>query len=29
LGLPDRRKTELAVYDNQVLPHSPFSGWVA
>jgi len=24
-----RRKTELAVYDDQVLAHSPFSGWVA
>ena len=28
-GFLTRRKTELAVYDDQVLPHSPFSGWVA
>ncbi|MEV5966117.1 hypothetical protein AB0L70_30390 [Kribbella sp. NPDC051952] len=28
-GFLTRRKTELAVYDDQILPHSPFSGWVA
>ena len=28
-GFLTRRNTELAVYDDQVLPHSPFSGWVA
>jgi hypothetical protein len=28
-GFLTRRDTELAVYDDQVLPHSPFSGWVA
>jgi len=28
-GFLTRRNTELAVYDDQILPHSPFSGWVA
>ena len=28
-GFLTRRRTELAVYDDQILPHSPFSGWVA
>lgn len=27
-GFLTRRQTELAVYDDQILPHSPFSGWV-
>lgn len=28
-GFLTRRNTEMAVYDDQILPHSPFSGWVA
>ncbi|TDO45077.1 hypothetical protein EV643_114222 [Kribbella sp. VKM Ac-2527] len=28
-GFLTRRRTEMAVYDDQILPHSPFSGWVA
>jgi hypothetical protein len=28
-GFLTKRGTEMAVYDDQILPHSPFSGWVA
>lgn len=28
-GFLTRRQTEMAVYGDQVLPHSPFSGWIA
>ena len=27
-GFLTRRRTEMAVYDDLVLPHSPFSGWI-
>lgn len=28
-GFLTRRRTEMAVYDDLILPHSPFSGWIA
>lgn len=28
-GFLTKRGTEMAVYDDQILPHSPFSGWAA
>ena len=28
-GFLTRRRTEMAAYDDLILPHSPFSGWIA